>query len=90
MVLDLLPIVRIGSTNRYVSTIPEEFGRIPFHTRRQPGCETALVAESMNELMFVNGSKILAINSYPTASLTYDQVKRRLEQGLCTYLCDLC
>lgn len=34
VVLDLLPIIRIGSTNSYQAEIPEDIGRIPFHTMR--------------------------------------------------------
>ena len=88
VVLDLLPIVHIGSTNRYISVIPEEIGRIPFRTKRQPGSEVALIADSTNEQNFINNSKILSINSYPTTSLTYAMVKRRLEQ--CKLLFILC
>lgn len=80
VVLDLLPIVRIGTTNIYVATITEEVGRIPFRTKRLPGSEVAVIANSSSETVFINGSKILSINSYPTSALTYEQVKRRLEQ----------
>lgn len=48
---------------------------------REPGTETALISESTNESVFINGSKIMAINSYPTSSLSYEEVKARLAGG---------
>jgi len=81
VVLDLQPIVKIGSTNIYITTIPEEISKLPFRTQRLPGSETAIIAETDNDALFTLNSKILSINSYPVAALTYEQVKQRLESA---------
>jgi hypothetical protein len=78
VVQDIHPIIHIGSTAFYTREISELEGKVPFRTKKQPASEVALIAESDNE-QFIVGSKLVSINSYPCASLTYDAIKKKLE-----------
>lgn len=83
MVIDTVPIVFIGNTNSYFVTLPEELGRIPFNTRRLMGSEVAIVTtiSPSYALQISEDSKIISINSHPTSTLTYEQVKAKLSSG---------
>ena len=59
VVLEVLPIVQIGSTLRLQRTLNEEDGKIPFDVKKLPATEIAIITKSKNPL-FVDGSKVRA------------------------------
>ena len=77
VVSDVHSILHIGSTRLYTRSITEDEGKIPFKLRRLPGTETAIVTETESNV-FLNDSKLLSINAFPTSSLTFAEVKKKL------------
>ena len=78
IVQDALPIVHIGTTSHFSFTVSDSEGRLPFKTKRMAGSEIALIADTKNEQLIPNGSKILNINKVPMGAFTYEQVKKKL------------
>ena len=58
-------------------TIRDGLGVLPFSIARSVGTEEAVIASTKDE-NFTLGSKILSINDFPTAPLSYEEVKNRL------------
>jgi hypothetical protein len=77
VVSDVHSILHIGSTRVYTRSITEDEGKIPFKLKRLPGTDIAMVSESESGF-FMNDSKLLSINSYPTSSLTFAEIKKKL------------
>jgi len=87
VVTDVHPIVHIGNTGIYHRVLTEE-GGIPFSLAREPGSNTAIIEKksgdgaegvSTDGAEFKEGSKLIAINHIPTASLTYEETKAKLK-----------
>ena len=89
VVRDVHPVIHIGSTTMYRSTVTEDEG-FPkdFKIKRVPGTETAIIGDPGTE-KFSKGSKIMSINGYPASAMTYEMLKRRLGSGSYPYTIEL-
>lgn len=77
VVSDIHSILHIGSTRIYTRTITEDERKIPFKLKKLPGTEIALITEAESNF-FQNDSRLVTINSYPTSSLSFAEVKKKL------------
>jgi hypothetical protein len=77
VVNEVHPIVSIGTAGRYTRVITETMGRVPFKLKRSPFMEVAVVAESTDG-HFLDGSKILSVNNFPTFSMSHEELQLRM------------
>jgi hypothetical protein len=81
VISDLQSIVHIGSTYVYRRVLTDFETGIPFSISRRVGTQDALIEKSKDSSQFVQGSRILSVNGFPTAALSYDEIKAKLTKA---------